>query len=756
MRRGRFGKPVPPGRIYAQRGITHQNTESEPVLSGTPGTKKAGRPKKNAVSHGMRHAGQTSAFNRTSSGPLGGSTSSNISEPASASDIRKNRGRPPKVSPDSATARVTPTVTSRHVPAPRGNIGDSDTEKDNSSDEEVPLQQARRRFQQAHEFTMELDDKGEVIVQLENADAELTPGTKERVRRDNIKESSINEDLFSNVTLGKILGSECLCGDDCLQHVTRADIKPLRCATVDQYRMKKLRGHMLETMSGYKERNLATKAEGFNFRVGGRTMCRDAFRLCHGWSADTTSRTASAVLKGVTEQHDLPKRKRSWEISCDASPTKTTFVSDAGGNIIAWLEGYVELFGEGQPDTPLIYMDQVSIKAMHDDYMLENRGFCKTLKIGRFTELWNENFSKKVRFRARKPFGTCTECKRLKTALNETRRMKDQFAMWKKEFRKHLEGQKSERQSYYRHRQKGRALVALSIIMDGMDQSKLNLPHTKVPWKDQSDFCETKITGVLVHGKTFRVYVSEPQVKSDSNLSLHCLHDTIMSQLDEGELPEVLYLQVDGGSENKNQWVLMYLAMLLKLRIFKKIKMQFLPVGHTHEDIDQCFSRIAVALNQQDAYTFESFVTLVRNSILKEGDFPEVIQLGHVYDFKKWLGSGTLDVKAWTDNHIYRFSLNPETNEPQMHYKMFSTTQGYFGKHGATTTRSFKELERKAQSDPTLWETHAGIPLAVPIPIGEPEVAENHNYAAPKLEKIMHDPRQLKQKHHDHNRYIAF
>ena len=37
-----------------------------------------------------------------------------------------------------------------------------------------------------------------------------------------------------------------------------------------------------------------------------------------------------------------------------------------------------------------------------------------------------------------------------------------------------------------------------------------------------------------------------------------------------------------------------YLSLLVEVGMFDYIKMSYLPVGHTHEDIDQAFSRIAV------------------------------------------------------------------------------------------------------------------------------------------------------------------
>ena len=67
-----------------------------------------------------------------------------------------------------------------------------------------------------------------------------------------------------------------------------------------------------------------------------------------------------------------------------------------------------------------------------------------------------------------------------------------------------------------------------------------------------------------------------------------------------GVLPRKFYLQVDGGS---------YLSLLVEVGMFDYIKMSFLPVGHTHEDIDQALSRIAVYLNRHDAIAIESVLS---------------------------------------------------------------------------------------------------------------------------------------------------
>ncbi len=47
------------------------------------------------------------------------------------------------------------------------------------------------------------------------------------------------------------------------------------------------------------------------------------------------------------------------------------------------------------------------------------------------------------------------------------------------------------------------------------------------------------------------------------------------------------------ASDNKNTIMFAFLGLLVKLKIFRKVKVGFLEVGHTHEDIDQFFSVLA-------------------------------------------------------------------------------------------------------------------------------------------------------------------
>lgn len=67
-----------------------------------------------------------------------------------------------------------------------------------------------------------------------------------------------------------------------------------------------------------------------------------------------------------------------------------------------------------------------------------------------------------------------------------------------------------------------------------------------------------------------------------------------------------------------------YLADLLVRKVFRTIRVSFLYVGHTHEDIDQLFSRIAVALRKTNAPTIDEFAKVIENSYTPQ---PKVIVL---------------------------------------------------------------------------------------------------------------------------------
>jgi hypothetical protein len=54
--------------------------------------------------------------------------------------------------------------------------------------------------------------------------------------------------------------------------------------------------------------------------------------------------------------------------------------------------------------------------------------------------------------------------------------------------------------------------------------------------------------------------------------------------------------------DNKNQHLLAFLSLLMVRDVLKEVKLGFVVVGHTHEDIDGCFGYLSKKLKEEINY----------------------------------------------------------------------------------------------------------------------------------------------------------
>lgn len=86
-----------------------------------------------------------------------------------------------------------------------------------------------------------------------------------------------------------------------------------------------------------------------------------------------------------------------------------------------------------------------------------------------------------------------------------------------------------------------------------------------------------------------------------------------------GVYPTEIYIQIDGGPENANEYVLHHCEHLVSKRMARKILLTRLPVGHTHEDIDGCFGVIwKYYYRYSNINTFEEFREGVMQAFMDE------------------------------------------------------------------------------------------------------------------------------------------
>ena len=132
---------------------------------------------------------------------------------------------------------------------------------------------------------------------------------------------------------------------------------------------------------------------------------------------------------------------------------------------------------------------------------------------------------------------------------------------------------RQERQRYYANRQLSieNSSEYLSIIQDGMDQIKTNVPHLiRLTKSCQNLWClRTHLTGCLVHGVGNFGYFDYMQWPHDCNLTLTTLLLTLLEINKMGKRPRYLQLQMDNCvRENKSKYVLGFLALLVEREVF--------------------------------------------------------------------------------------------------------------------------------------------------------------------------------------------
>jgi hypothetical protein len=76
-----------------------------------------------------------------------------------------------------------------------------------------------------------------------------------------------------------------------------------------------------------------------------------------------------------------------------------------------------------------------------------------------------------------------------------------------------------------------------------------------------------------------------------------------------------IYVQLDNTGSNKCDTVVVACALLVALGVCKKIKVNFLEVGHTHDDIDALIGSVVVKLRTMDLPTLESRITAIRDAL---------------------------------------------------------------------------------------------------------------------------------------------
>ena len=133
-------------------------------------------------------------------------------------------------------------------------------------------------------------------------------------------------------------------------------------------------------------------------------------------------------------------------------------------------------------------------------------------------------------------------------------------------------------------------------------------------------------------------------------------------------------LQLDNTTRQcKNKYVFGWLAFLVKICLFDEIFVSFLPKGHTHEDIDQMFSRIAKYLRGNDCLSPMAFSDAVHRAYKFNGKPAKTEHLTHVANISDWMDEHIAPLELLTggkENPWHQYWLRAQGGSKERQVRM--------------------------------------------------------------------------------------
>ncbi|KAL3678788.1 hypothetical protein R1sor_021744 [Riccia sorocarpa] len=121
------------------------------------------------------------------------------------------------------------------------------------------------------------------------------------------------------------------------------------------------------------------------------------------------------------------------------------------------------------------------------------------------------------------------------------------------------------------------------------------------------------------------------------------------------KLPPVLMLQMDNSAkDNKNLHILAFCSELVICGVFETVEVNFLMVGHTHEDVDTLFSKVSAQTMHKDVLSLPALMAEIWDSEIMH---PVPILLEEVADYKSYVHGFLKPLEGHSKPLGFRFSM---------------------------------------------------------------------------------------------------
>jgi len=257
-----------------------------------------------------------------------------------------------------------------------------------------------------------------------------------------------------------------------------------------------------------------------------------------------------------------------------------------------------------------------------------------------------------------KKFSQCVTCFLFKQLIAKCKNPED-VAEIRAHRRKHFDTVFGERVVYHQCRAwaKENPELALSMILDAQSAWRTRgptMPREVGSGGFPADFeaFGQQLYGCLVHALPgddahkggFFGYMVDDSVRGGGNVTCEIIYKTLLNLQEQRKVwPPLLDIRLDNTTkDNKNKCVFGFMGWLVLTDVFKTVRVRYLSVGHTHEDIDalfgvlmqhlyrgQCFATIEILMDA----IYESF--FVTNNKHASGNRPSA-KLEHLRATHNW------------------------------------------------------------------------------------------------------------------------
>jgi len=216
--------------------------------------------------------------------------------------------------------------------------------------------------------------------------------------------------------------------------------------------------------------------------------------------------------------------------------------------------------------------------------------------VSTFHKQWSQKWHHVLKFRQAAQHSYCQTCFELKQAMEGARGDLVSKVQIARDLRRHIRSQYQDRVVYWSQRWASRQMQdILVIIIDSMDKTKFAIPRYPFPEKPKEleGFNRPKLvcTAALAHGWATCVYLADEDQPHGGDTFCEVLFRVLeevaqVAQVTGKPMPRHLVVQADNTTAQcKNHIGTLVMAMLVAKFKFITANLQFLRVGHTHEDV---------------------------------------------------------------------------------------------------------------------------------------------------------------------------